>query len=203
MNAFTPGPWSITMQGHAYDGDFRYQIGTASKTVAYTYDGIREPSDEHKANARLIVAAPELLEALRSAANIIGHPDDAMSIYFAELIAKATGTTMNTHDNFSRAQSNYDNAMPRDECEPSLQAALDEMEASTYCMDEWLGCPSSVAELLVHIFTRPVPRTDAERDALVTLVDAARESFDDWAQTRTAGGPTSPLDRWCEDLGPY
>jgi hypothetical protein len=43
------------------------------------------------ANARLIAAAPELLEALKLAQSIIGHPEDAHSKLIAAAIAKAEG----------------------------------------------------------------------------------------------------------------
>ena len=113
---------------------------------------------------------------------------------------------MNAHDNFVRSQSKYDNSLPRDECEPSLQVALDEMVSYVDCIDEWLNghvLPASVEDLLVHIFTRPAPRTDVERDELVTLIDIAREVFDSWAQTRTPGDSVSPIDRWCKNLDAY
>jgi hypothetical protein len=40
----------------------------------------------------LIAAAPDLLEALKFAQSIIGHPDDAGSQMIAAAIAKATGS---------------------------------------------------------------------------------------------------------------
>jgi hypothetical protein len=42
-------------------------------------------------DAHLIAAAPELLAALKTAAVVIGHPEDSFSVYMARLIAKATG----------------------------------------------------------------------------------------------------------------
>ncbi len=67
----TPGPWFITHYG-PLRASYQHQIGTADKTVAYTWlpsspdDKIPQTSPEHEANARLIAAAPELLEALEA-----------------------------------------------------------------------------------------------------------------------------------------
>ena len=113
---------------------------------------------------------------------------------------------MNLQTSFARAQSRNDNSLPADRHEPDLKPALDEMTHSMDTFDNWLSMgvlPTSVAAFLAMSLSRPLPRTDQERDDLVTLRDWVRRDFDDWAQTRTAGGPTSPLDRWCEDLGPY
>jgi hypothetical protein len=45
--------------------------------------------EERDANQRLIAAAPELLEALKLAQSIIGHPEDAHSKLISAAIAKA------------------------------------------------------------------------------------------------------------------
>ena len=60
---YTPGPWTI-------EGSSRRQIVTVHCIVAITLHisndpGGPESQDEAEANARLIAAAPELLEALR------------------------------------------------------------------------------------------------------------------------------------------
>jgi hypothetical protein len=47
--------------------------------------------DERDANQRLIAAAPELLEALKLAQSIIGHPEDAHSKLISAAIDKAEG----------------------------------------------------------------------------------------------------------------
>lgn len=72
MNAkHTPGPW---MRGHDESGrDFEVRASNGRKIVAMRVDENRAKSisewgqckKENEANARLIAAAPELLEALR------------------------------------------------------------------------------------------------------------------------------------------
>ena len=68
----TPGPWTTeetplssrsTGRWHVFDG-----FGTTA--VVFGYD------DEAAANARLIAAAPELLEALKDVLAKRGHPGD-------------------------------------------------------------------------------------------------------------------------------
>ena len=81
MSKHTPGPWHTA-------GEQGVQIRSAKDQIAkvWTMRG-----NEWKANARLIAAAPELLEALKLARSIIGHPDDAHSQMIDAAIAKATG----------------------------------------------------------------------------------------------------------------
>lgn len=68
MPDFTPGPWTITKEYACHEN-----IGIAEgKQVAQTYcdqahTGLRGEVEERKANARLIAAAPDLLEALKAA----------------------------------------------------------------------------------------------------------------------------------------
>ena len=52
---------------------------------------VRLTRSECQANARLIAAAPELLEALKLARSIIGHPEDAHSKLISAAISKAEG----------------------------------------------------------------------------------------------------------------
>ncbi len=85
MNKYTPGPWEITW-GPTIDIAGIAQIPVAD-------DG------RHTANARLISAAPELLEALQSIVQSLSDQDDEGLIEHAEpmiaaraAIAKATGT---------------------------------------------------------------------------------------------------------------
>jgi hypothetical protein len=89
MNKHTPGPWQYAFEGGTaafiMEGD-----GTTVAKISTT-----ENSTAHRnlpANARLIAAAPDLLEALKFAQSIIGHPDDAGSQMIAAAIAKATGS---------------------------------------------------------------------------------------------------------------
>jgi hypothetical protein len=54
MNKHTPGPWSLTKSGVSVDaGKIRIRMEAGGQT------------DEIKANARLIAAAPDLLDELR------------------------------------------------------------------------------------------------------------------------------------------
>lgn len=58
----TPGPWTIELSGY---GSIICKDGK-SMAVAWP-EGLGGPSFPHEANARLIAAAPELLEALLEA----------------------------------------------------------------------------------------------------------------------------------------
>jgi len=86
--AHTPGPWTIASGGND------------TLTIAhYSGDGLgshiarldrRWLCDEHggtiEANANLIVAAPELLEALKSAAAFLEYLDDVYPLRNAEIL---------------------------------------------------------------------------------------------------------------------
>lgn len=94
----THGPWTITLHGNGLvDGNYRYQIGTNTQTVAYVWMGRENNDPELKANARLICAAPELLEALIEASNIFdNYPEIANELkgtfeVVQKAIAKAIG----------------------------------------------------------------------------------------------------------------
>lgn len=74
----TPGPWTVTR------ADWDEETGDA----AYTLDGVKELCI---ADARLIAAAPDLLEALQAVVDAAG-PEAGPEIGKAEVaIAKATG----------------------------------------------------------------------------------------------------------------
>lgn len=61
MTKHTPGPWFIGRSGHGKP----YQIETADGLCVTKWGGISRPaSQEGEANARLIAAAPDLLDAL-------------------------------------------------------------------------------------------------------------------------------------------
>ena len=62
LNGHTPGPWRVTKRGdgHTYIEDARYK--TAVACMVARSDG----PEENTANARLIAAAPQLLEALEA-----------------------------------------------------------------------------------------------------------------------------------------
>ena len=85
----TPGPWSVLIEGsHCFIEDANGQtIARASHPFPFT-----TTDDERNANARLIAAAPELLDALRRALNVLhatGATDEARVALAA--IAAATG----------------------------------------------------------------------------------------------------------------
>lgn len=81
MNEFkgTPGPWEIKpeevdrpyirIRGTRLGGRFK-----VANVLSPDYDGVHHrEADETRANARLIAAAPELLEALTTTLDEIGH----------------------------------------------------------------------------------------------------------------------------------
>jgi hypothetical protein len=106
MSKHTPGPWVVS---HGYDGSIsvdtvdyvRLNLTTACKIVVA--DICKHEMAEHfsaEANARLIAAAPELLEALqdvcarllyRGVSTDAGHPDRTALEVARAAIAKATG----------------------------------------------------------------------------------------------------------------
>lgn len=91
----TPGPWVIRygMQGYPRSIEAPHQNHVKGGIGAVVrWNGIGFPSSaEARANCALIAAAPDLLEALKLAQTIIGHPDDCGSQIIADAIAKAEG----------------------------------------------------------------------------------------------------------------
>ena len=94
MSKHTPGPWRIDDEyaGLLEQDQHRFWIN-ADIHIAYV-DGPRNA--ERTANAHLIAAAPELLEALRSLhvamACYDGTPEETLALDAARaVIAKATG----------------------------------------------------------------------------------------------------------------
>ena len=71
MAKHTPGPWDYDM------GDFSiYQVETSDVVAELFSDHSRA---EQEANARLVAAAPELLEALKMAVHVLAELSDATS----------------------------------------------------------------------------------------------------------------------------
>ena len=66
MAAHTPGPWTTP---NAYP--YAIQVTSANGWICSLQVNKKNATEEQKANARLISAAPELLEALENAAKII------------------------------------------------------------------------------------------------------------------------------------
>ncbi len=98
----TPGPWIAEGQGAMRDGGssrlhpcFNGRIKSTNGISIVSYSSflgvIGETVKQAEANARLIAAAPELLEACKFAISIIGHPDDAGTQIIAAAIRKAEG----------------------------------------------------------------------------------------------------------------
>ena len=66
MTKHTPGPWRYV------DGYFDCDVWAGNKMVL-SYE--RHPTDEDRANARLMAAAPELLEALEACLMVLNAHD--------------------------------------------------------------------------------------------------------------------------------
>lgn len=98
MGKHLPGPWFLE-----WDEDCEsFQIydappdenGEVFMTIATVHVGERPSSQAHQpANARLIKAAPELLEALREASAIVAHhtPFGGIHARFTDLIERIEG----------------------------------------------------------------------------------------------------------------
>ena len=86
----TPGPWvSIGASVYIEEGADHYSIAIC------TCNDARRNQEDQEANARLIAAAPEMLEALQSISRILGKGQTLSSKhdgdYIWHLIGKATG----------------------------------------------------------------------------------------------------------------
>ena len=82
----TPGPWYIDCQNESATIGYRAIVDNEGYTVC-------EPSPMGQANARLIVAAPDLLAALQSFCGVYEGQDDVPRYVqkARAAIAKATG----------------------------------------------------------------------------------------------------------------
>ena len=80
----TPGPWIIGNPTEIHDVD-----GTRIVMCCQTSDDVTDDASE--ANARLIAAAPELLEALKGVVRVADRATDEFDAARAA-IAKATGS---------------------------------------------------------------------------------------------------------------
>lgn len=88
MNKHTPGPWSFYDDSN--DGKTnRIEIVAIGKTVARIYHSV---PDEDLPNARLIAAAPDMLEFAKAVVRYAGASgDDYLAEKARAVIAKATG----------------------------------------------------------------------------------------------------------------
>ena len=87
--AHTPGPWEQSTV-KAANGDVCHGVKSSAAFITVAWLNGRTENEAIK-NARLIAAAPELLEALKLARQIIGRPDDYCTKIIDSAIAKATG----------------------------------------------------------------------------------------------------------------
>ena len=92
----TPGPWMI--EGESGNPGEAEVITSTGRTICWTANTCEYDADEEvitaedRANARLIAAAPELLELVRTARVVVesaGHMD--LSVRMWNAIAKAEG----------------------------------------------------------------------------------------------------------------
>ncbi len=83
--AYTSGPWEARYEQMAYIVYADDQPGGLARIVCY-------PAEEERANARLIAAAPDLLEALQEIVAWYGHHSGGPMLAAArEAIARAEG----------------------------------------------------------------------------------------------------------------
>lgn len=88
MSKHTPGPWSVFYKSKYDEWHVSVPLSTGSMKWALFDDGIR--SENPEADARLIAAAPDLLEALRGVLRVADRATDEFDAARAA-IAKATG----------------------------------------------------------------------------------------------------------------
>jgi len=91
MSKHTPGPWN-----YRYGGMSVYPEANADVDIARVYQYRPMSAEENEANARLIAAAPELLEALEEFVHHVEfqwHPDVATLKQAIAAIKKAKGET--------------------------------------------------------------------------------------------------------------
>jgi hypothetical protein len=88
-NAFTPGPWAFGVHRSDDGGeDYGYFVEGATGHEILYFDADDKPRTE--ANARLIAAAPDLLEALEAV--VASSPiEDGVLPLVLDALAKATG----------------------------------------------------------------------------------------------------------------
>lgn len=95
MNKHTPGPWRINEK---YKWQF-VEGGRGYESSICMIDGMPYPSEKPgpvmRANARLIAAAPDLLEALEkiAASEVYPHGEERYAKIAQDAIAKATTGT--------------------------------------------------------------------------------------------------------------
>jgi hypothetical protein len=100
MSAHTPGPWLRTKSGNRLSSAFQIVAGAdgngdPNQLVATVHHAAitidHEPCDETKANARLISALPDMLDALQSVCDAYGDRDTLLMAQVKAALAKAQG----------------------------------------------------------------------------------------------------------------
>lgn len=89
----TPGPWTASWSKH-HEGTFVVKAGMPSNRVLASFDGDGDgPDDQSIADARLIAAAPDLLEAVKQAHEQMLHLYGKVGLtnLLRDVIAKAEG----------------------------------------------------------------------------------------------------------------
>lgn len=88
MEKHTPGPWHIrTINAFVGVGSKDRPIATIDNKYPYNNANL---VDETKANAKLIAAAPDLLEALKTAVDLLNQHDQLETQYEQESINQIT-----------------------------------------------------------------------------------------------------------------
>ena len=91
MSGYTQGPWTMLKAATQVDGAYDFAICRADSQIIAEAFGRSSDKDYHdaEANARLIAAAPELLEALKAIAS--EHRECSATDAARAAIAKAEG----------------------------------------------------------------------------------------------------------------
>lgn len=100
MSNFTPGPWAVQKaedcMGRHLDDAVKWVVTSAKHDIWISTGPTWDPehAEESEANARLIAAAPDLLEsvkALLGCMSLAGWDGDPIAVKARAAIAKATG----------------------------------------------------------------------------------------------------------------
>ena len=93
MNKPTPGPWIAVGSWVEHPDDTVADICVCD-TMLFSQGHLNRSEEEESANARLIAAAPELLEALQTLPQSLSSTDEDLNRWMEKAwaaIAKATG----------------------------------------------------------------------------------------------------------------
>lgn len=89
----TPGPWAVWADDEVFSVTTKKVVVPDSDLARNKYDDDMVCRSESKANARLIAAAPELLEFAEEWLRIQGSDENYMTAKAKKAIAKATGAS--------------------------------------------------------------------------------------------------------------